>query len=190
MAQCSLCNISLIASAKGDFFCKWMQNKTQVCLFQVFKFLAGTYANAHETMSNENARCGSSRTHSQKGIINGAQWSSIAGSKLWFISQTLNNIKKPVEVTVRPEAMRAVGEWSARLNGALLCLLSRYARLQLPSHQLFWGDSRGGMRQVSTSGRTLPGVAWEPRGFDHIHGSSKDVYVVTVVTIVWLQMKG
>ncbi|KAF3697936.1 Carboxypeptidase Z [Channa argus] len=46
---------------------------------QVFKLLARTYANAHETMSNENARCGSSRTLSQKGIINGAQWSSFSG---------------------------------------------------------------------------------------------------------------
>ncbi|XP_068569374.1 carboxypeptidase Z-like isoform X1 [Cebidichthys violaceus] len=46
---------------------------------QVFKLLARTYANAHETMSNENARCGSSRTSSQKGTVNGAQWSSIAG---------------------------------------------------------------------------------------------------------------
>uniref|UniRef100_A0A3Q2UUS6 Carboxypeptidase Z n=1 Tax=Haplochromis burtoni TaxID=8153 RepID=A0A3Q2UUS6_HAPBU len=46
---------------------------------KVFKFIAATYANAHETMSNENARCGSSRTHSQKGIVNAAQWSSLAG---------------------------------------------------------------------------------------------------------------
>lgn len=48
-------------------------------LSQVFKLLAKTYANAHETMSNENARCGSSG--SQRGIINGAQWSNIAGSE-------------------------------------------------------------------------------------------------------------
>ncbi|XP_026017796.1 carboxypeptidase Z-like isoform X1 [Astatotilapia calliptera] len=46
---------------------------------KVFKFIAATYANAHETMSNENARCGSSRTQSQKGIVNAAQWSSLAG---------------------------------------------------------------------------------------------------------------
>lgn len=46
---------------------------------KVFKFLASTYANAHERMANENAYCGSSRSNSQKGIINGAQWSSIAG---------------------------------------------------------------------------------------------------------------
>ncbi|XP_054457178.1 carboxypeptidase Z-like [Anoplopoma fimbria] len=46
---------------------------------RVFKLLAGTYANAHETMSNENARCGGSRSHSQKGTVNGAQWSSMAG---------------------------------------------------------------------------------------------------------------
>lgn len=58
------------------------KNNTQVFIPQVFKLLARTYANAHETMSNENARCGSSRTNSQKGIINGAQWSSIAGSEL------------------------------------------------------------------------------------------------------------
>ncbi|XP_047462579.1 carboxypeptidase Z-like [Mugil cephalus] len=47
---------------------------------KVFKLLAKTYANAHERMANENARCGSSRADSQKGIVNGAQWSSIAGS--------------------------------------------------------------------------------------------------------------
>ncbi|KAK2863145.1 hypothetical protein Q5P01_002678 [Channa striata] len=46
---------------------------------QVFKFLAKTYANAHDTMANENARCGPSRTLSQRGIINGAQWSSFSG---------------------------------------------------------------------------------------------------------------
>ncbi|XP_075968500.1 carboxypeptidase Z-like [Anarhichas minor] len=46
---------------------------------KVFKVLARTYANAHETMSNENARCGSSRANSQKGTVNGAQWSSITG---------------------------------------------------------------------------------------------------------------
>lgn len=46
---------------------------------KVFKLLARTYANAHETMSNEYARCGSSRTNSQKGTVNGAQWSSITG---------------------------------------------------------------------------------------------------------------
>lgn len=48
----------------------------------MFKFLARTYANAHETMSYESAQCGSSRTHSEKGMINGAQWSSFAGSEL------------------------------------------------------------------------------------------------------------
>lgn len=46
---------------------------------QVFKLLAGTYANAHETMSGEKAQCGSS--HARKGIINGAQWSSGAGGE-------------------------------------------------------------------------------------------------------------
>ncbi|KAM9426299.1 carboxypeptidase Z-like [Pholidichthys leucotaenia] len=46
---------------------------------EVFKLLAGVYANAHEIMSNENAQCGSSRANSKKGIINGAQWSSLAG---------------------------------------------------------------------------------------------------------------
>ncbi|XP_006807779.2 carboxypeptidase Z-like [Neolamprologus brichardi] len=56
----------------GEMFCPTPDDK-------VFKFIAATYANAHETMSNENARCGSSRTHSQKGIVNGAQWSSLAG---------------------------------------------------------------------------------------------------------------
>uniref|UniRef100_A0A3Q3WV98 Peptidase M14 domain-containing protein n=1 Tax=Mola mola TaxID=94237 RepID=A0A3Q3WV98_MOLML len=46
---------------------------------KVFKLLARTYAKAHETMSSENSRCGSSRSVSQKGTVNGAQWSSIAG---------------------------------------------------------------------------------------------------------------
>lgn len=70
-------------------------NNPPIFILKVFKLLARTYASAHERMSNENARCGSSRTHSQKGIINGAQWSSIAGSefktfvpqsKLWYLT--------------------------------------------------------------------------------------------------------
>ncbi|XP_037614722.1 carboxypeptidase Z-like isoform X2 [Sebastes umbrosus] len=46
---------------------------------KVFKLLARTYANAHETMSNENAQCGPARRHSKKGTVNGAEWASIAG---------------------------------------------------------------------------------------------------------------
>uniref|UniRef100_A0A146VR56 Carboxypeptidase Z n=1 Tax=Fundulus heteroclitus TaxID=8078 RepID=A0A146VR56_FUNHE len=41
---------------------------------KVFKLLARTYADSHKTMS-----VGSSHAGSQKGVINGAQWSSIAG---------------------------------------------------------------------------------------------------------------
>ncbi|XP_045921763.1 carboxypeptidase Z-like isoform X2 [Micropterus dolomieu] len=65
---------------------------------QVFKLLARTYASAHERMSYENARCGSSRTHSQKGIINGAQWSSIAGSMQDFNYLHTNCFEVTVEL--------------------------------------------------------------------------------------------
>lgn len=46
---------------------------------KVFRFLSKIYATSHERMSHENALCGSSRAQSQKGVINGAQWSSFAG---------------------------------------------------------------------------------------------------------------
>lgn len=46
---------------------------------KVFKFLSKIYATSHERMSNENAQCGSSRAHSKKGTVNGAEWSSFAG---------------------------------------------------------------------------------------------------------------
>ncbi|XP_072315270.1 carboxypeptidase Z-like [Eucyclogobius newberryi] len=46
---------------------------------KVFKFISKIYATSHERMSNENAQCGSSRTGSRTGTINGAQWSSFAG---------------------------------------------------------------------------------------------------------------
>lgn len=65
---------------------------------KVFKFLAASYANAHETMSNENARCGSSRSHSEKGIINGALWSSISGSMQDFNYLHTNCFEVTVEV--------------------------------------------------------------------------------------------
>ncbi|XP_026155154.1 carboxypeptidase Z-like isoform X2 [Mastacembelus armatus] len=65
---------------------------------QVFKFLAKIYANTHETMSNENAWCGSSRTHSQKGIINGAQWYSIRGSMQDFNYLHTNCLEVTVEL--------------------------------------------------------------------------------------------
>ncbi|KAF6715919.1 Carboxypeptidase Z [Oryzias melastigma] len=45
---------------------------------KVFKFLAGTYRNAHKTMSSRNAACGRRGANSQTGIINGAQRSSFA----------------------------------------------------------------------------------------------------------------
>ncbi|KAG7243388.1 hypothetical protein INR49_011845 [Caranx melampygus] len=65
---------------------------------QVFKFLAKIYANSHETMSNENARCGPSRTHSQRGIINGAQWSSFAGGMQDFNYLHTNCFEVTVEL--------------------------------------------------------------------------------------------
>nr|XP_020480058.1 carboxypeptidase Z-like isoform X2 [Monopterus albus] len=65
---------------------------------QVFKFLARTYADTHETMSNENARCGSSHTHSEKGTINGAQWSSFAGSMQDFSYLHTNCFEVTVEL--------------------------------------------------------------------------------------------
>ncbi|CAL8327252.1 unnamed protein product [Lota lota] len=46
---------------------------------KVFKLLARTYADAHATMGHDQVWCGSSRA-SKNGIINGAQWSSFAGS--------------------------------------------------------------------------------------------------------------
>lgn len=46
---------------------------------KVFRFLSKIYATSHERMSHEYASCGSSRAQSQKGVINGAQWSSFAG---------------------------------------------------------------------------------------------------------------
>ncbi|XP_023287021.1 carboxypeptidase Z-like isoform X1 [Seriola lalandi dorsalis] len=65
---------------------------------QVFKFLARAYANTHETMSNENAQCGPSRAHSQKGIINGAQWSSFAGGMQDFNYLHTNCFEVTVEL--------------------------------------------------------------------------------------------
>lgn len=46
---------------------------------KVFRFISKIYSTSHERMSTENVRCGSSRVQSQKGVINGAQWSSFAG---------------------------------------------------------------------------------------------------------------
>ncbi|XP_061769877.1 carboxypeptidase Z-like [Nerophis ophidion] len=46
---------------------------------KVFKFLAKTYASTHESMYTGNTPCGSAHTHSQRGTVNGAQWSSNAG---------------------------------------------------------------------------------------------------------------
>ncbi|XP_041842409.1 carboxypeptidase Z-like [Melanotaenia boesemani] len=65
---------------------------------KVFKLLARTYADAHETMSSERAQCGSSHTKSQKGIINGAQWSSIAGSMQDFNYLHTNCFEVTVEL--------------------------------------------------------------------------------------------
>ncbi|AWO97621.1 putative carboxypeptidase Z [Scophthalmus maximus] len=65
---------------------------------QVFKFLARGYAISHERMSNENANCGSSRSLFQKGIVNGAQWSSIAGSMQDFNYLHTNCFEVTVEL--------------------------------------------------------------------------------------------
>uniref|UniRef100_A0A3P9HH74 Carboxypeptidase Z n=1 Tax=Oryzias latipes TaxID=8090 RepID=A0A3P9HH74_ORYLA len=46
---------------------------------KVFKFLAGTYANAHQTMFIKNKGCGQRGANSRKGILNGAQRSNFAG---------------------------------------------------------------------------------------------------------------
>ncbi|XP_049424744.1 carboxypeptidase Z-like isoform X2 [Epinephelus fuscoguttatus] len=65
---------------------------------KVFKLLSRTYANAHERMANENARCGPSRSHSEKGIVNGAQWSSIAGGMQDFNYLHTNCFEVTVEL--------------------------------------------------------------------------------------------
>uniref|UniRef100_UPI0037E8A045 carboxypeptidase Z-like isoform X2 n=1 Tax=Semicossyphus pulcher TaxID=241346 RepID=UPI0037E8A045 len=65
---------------------------------QVFKLLAKTYATTHERMANENARCGPSSSHSQRGIVNGAQWSNIAGSMQDFNYLHTNCFEVTVEL--------------------------------------------------------------------------------------------
>ncbi|XP_011604961.1 carboxypeptidase Z [Takifugu rubripes] len=65
---------------------------------KVFKFLASAYADAHETMSYENARCGSSRSYSQKGTVNGAEWFSISGSMQDFNYLHTNCFEVTVEL--------------------------------------------------------------------------------------------
>lgn len=48
---------------------------------QVFRQLAKIYANAHATMSSQDTdRCGG-KFADKEGIVNGAQWYSIAGGK-------------------------------------------------------------------------------------------------------------
>ncbi|KAM9335778.1 carboxypeptidase Z-like [Symphorus nematophorus] len=65
---------------------------------QVFKMLARIYANGHETMNSEHAQCGPSRTNSDKGIINGAQWSSFAGGMQDFNYLHTNCFEVTVEL--------------------------------------------------------------------------------------------
>ncbi|XP_059211115.1 carboxypeptidase Z-like [Centropristis striata] len=65
---------------------------------KVFKLLAKTYAMSHERMANENAGCGSSRTHSEKGTVNGAQWSSISGGMQDFNYLHTNCFEVTVEL--------------------------------------------------------------------------------------------
>ncbi|KAM6909005.1 carboxypeptidase Z-like [Xenentodon cancila] len=64
---------------------------------KVFKFLARTYADAHQTMSRENERC-RSVTDSEKGVINGAEWSSITGSMQDFNYLHTNCFEVTVEL--------------------------------------------------------------------------------------------
>lgn len=59
------------------------------------------------------------------------------------------------------------------------CLLLRHAGLQLPSHELLWGDRGAGLWQVPSWGGTLLSLEWKPGGFAHIPGSSKDATVLT-----------
>lgn len=87
---------------------------------QVFKFLASKYADAHETMSFESSRCGPSRSYSQKGTVNGAEWFSISGSGF-------SSPPQPPESAVGSEIV--IFSPYGRLD--------RHAGLQLPSHQLF-----------------------------------------------------
>ncbi|XP_076017621.1 carboxypeptidase Z-like [Genypterus blacodes] len=65
---------------------------------QVFKLLAKTYATTHEVMSNENAWCGSSSAHSQRGTINGAQWYSFGGGMQDFNYLHTNCFEVTVEL--------------------------------------------------------------------------------------------
>ncbi|XP_074555517.1 carboxypeptidase Z-like [Halichoeres trimaculatus] len=65
---------------------------------QVFKLLSKTYSTSHERMANENARCGPSRSHSQRGIVNGAQWASIAGGMQDFNYLHTNCFEVTVEL--------------------------------------------------------------------------------------------
>ncbi|KAM6959746.1 carboxypeptidase Z-like [Tautogolabrus adspersus] len=65
---------------------------------KVFKFLARTYASAHERMANENARCGSSQSYVEKGVVNGAQWSSFAGGMQDFNYLHTNCFEVTVEL--------------------------------------------------------------------------------------------
>ncbi|XP_040887229.1 carboxypeptidase Z-like [Toxotes jaculatrix] len=88
---------------------------------QVFKFLARIYADAHETMSSENAQCGPSRTHGQKGIINGAQWASLAGGMQDFNYLHTNCFEVAVELgcdKFPPEEELYIG-WHENLEALL-----------------------------------------------------------------------
>ncbi|XP_028330920.1 carboxypeptidase Z-like [Gouania willdenowi] len=65
---------------------------------KVFKIISMIYSRTHERMANENARCGVSAAKRQKGIINGADWSSIAGSMQDFNYLHTNCFEVTVEL--------------------------------------------------------------------------------------------
>lgn len=64
----------------------WFNSAAVHVHVQVLKQLARTYADAHETMSNNDTdRCGAS-FYRTRGIINGALWYSFAGGEIQHFS--------------------------------------------------------------------------------------------------------
>ncbi|XP_056298680.1 carboxypeptidase Z-like [Pseudoliparis swirei] len=121
----------------------------------VFKLLAGTYANAHQTMSNENARCGPSRTSSQKGTVNGAQWSSITGGMQDFNYLHTNCFEVTVELGCNkfPAEEELFTDWEAN-HEALIA---------------FMEAAHGGIKGIVTDeeGNAVNGARISVRGIRH-----------------------